>query len=1149
MSCLRRQASTFWIPACAGMTSEKTLGNNAQKNFKLMKKQMIGQIIDHYRVETLLGKGGIGTVYQAEDLNLTRPVALKIIYPQFNNQRHYHEHILQQARMAARLTHPSIATIYNFDHAGGNLYLAMEFVPGNSLASLLGQLRQQHKILRLDEALLLMAQIADALSYAHQHGMLHRNLKPSNILIKPLGNLAQNARAVVTDFGMTRLLKGDVKSAPVALVDALPYMSPEQCVGNSVDGRSDLYSLGIILYQLTTGLLPFDITSPTEAMVMHALETPPSPRVRQPAMPKSVAAIINRAIEKQPSDRYQDAEQMADDLRHAAANLSNANLQAYAPGTFITLQALTSPVIEEQLTPSGYKRGRNSRPIDSWLPLPEDELIVLLQEELDGTVTEPDSNVELDSTIDDPPFIAAPAAVLPQRMRKETAVTDTQHTPVIPNTPRTKPKMTSSNPVPVHQMETIDQVIISRPGRSPRAVKLDKDRLTIGRSQDNDIVLSTRDVSRTHARLEQTPTGWQVVDLNSSGGTYWGDHKLVANVPESWNANQSLRIGPYTLRWQHARSPRPFRPNEQEDAVTELHEVPLTGTQTSSRTGQFSLMVNPTVFMLAPGDEATVQIELFNQGTQGEQFTLRVVDLPAEMVLLSQNSVYVAPGERAKMPISLHVPTESRIKAGHHPYQIIVRCESDVEETAVVSARVTVAPSSQFSMEVWPLEVKSNGQCQVLVRNEGNGINRFSLVGQSNEPSLRFEGQRGQIRLDPGQATTVAMSVMSDDRPFLGRSRRHPFEIRVRNDMGEAIMQQGHLVLKPIIPSWALPVVEILLVILLASLAISRFFGEDARQVDNGRPVMALDDVENNVGVAVEDPGIAVNESVPTENATGENADFAVPDEFDEDVGVADPSASTDENDTDGDGLSDSDEINVYGTDPDFADTDLDGTSDGEEIANGTDPLRFPISSGASDAAPPAAEVDDFAVPDEETAVPNPSPNEEPPPAVPSDSENGIQLSLIPEGTGWLSESGAASSGMPAKVGDLTSNEAVRGFLSYDLSPIPADATITSAQLVFSASDAVSGAPFGNLDCLMLEAAEFDLPLDSSDYDVFGFYIDCLTSQPDTVDVVIDVQDAIDFDLPYLQIRFGFTINSDNDDSEDLLEIRSAPTLEVVFTS
>ncbi|KAA3658899.1 MAG: FHA domain-containing protein, partial [Chloroflexi bacterium] len=685
---------------------------------------MIGQKIDHYRIDTLLGKGGIGTVYQAKDLNLARPVALKLIYPQFVNQRNYHEHILQQARKAARLTHPSIATIYNFDHVNGSLYLAMEFVSGNSLASTLGELRKRDMHLRLDEALLLAAQVADALSYAHQHGMLHRNLKPSNILLKQLETAAAKEaglRAVVTDFGMTRLIRGDVKSAPVALADTLPYMSPEQCIGSPVDGRSDIYSLGVVLYQLTTGVLPFNITSTTEAMVMHALETPPSPRIRQPALPKSVVAIIIKAMAKQQSDRYQDAEQMADDLRTAVSNLSDANLQAFAPGTFIPYKALTASTNEAEFAQSNQQRSPNVRPIDSWLPLPEDELVVLLQEELDGAV------LELDSEADEPPVIVTPAAAVPVLNQNRPAVVDSQNTPVIAQMPRTPP---SAPPAKISPLT--DQVIISRPGRAPRAVKLDKDRLKIGRSQDNDIVLSTNDVSRYHARLEQTPTGWQVVDINSSGGTYWGDHKLVPNVPEAWNASQSLRIGPYTLRWQHSRSPRPFRADEkQEDALTQLHQIPITGTLASSRTSQFSMMVNPTVLDLEPGNQTTVQVELFNQGTTGEQYTLRVVDLPDEMVLLSQNTVHLAPGSRARLPISLHVPTESRIKAGHHPYQIIVRTESDPAETAVVSARVTVAPTAQFSIEVWPLEVKNNGQCQVLVRNNGNGTSRMSLVGQS----------------------------------------------------------------------------------------------------------------------------------------------------------------------------------------------------------------------------------------------------------------------------------------------------------------------------------------------------------------------------------------------------------------------------------
>jgi hypothetical protein len=332
--------------------------------------------------------------------------------------------------------------------------------------------------------------------------------------------------------------------------------------------------------------------------------------------------------------------------------------------------------------------------------------------------------------------------------------------------------------------------------------------------------------------------------------------------------------------------------------------------------------------------------------------------------------------------------------------------------------------------------------------------------------------------------------------------------------VGTAKTQRGHLILKPIIPAWALPVLAILLVILFASLVVSRFGGHVVQQVDNSQPVVEL-------------------------------ADDA----------IAEPVASTEENDTDGDGLYDTDEINVYGTDPDRVDTDLDGTPDGEEVANGTDPLRFPVGTGLSEPTPSTIELDDFSVPDEETAVPNLSPDKYPPPETapipqtPPKSEDGIQLSLVSEGTGWLSESGASGSGIPAKVGDLASNEAVRGFLSYDLSSIPAHATITSAQLVFPANGSVSGTPFSDLDCLMLEASEFDLPLDSSDYDLFGFYIDCLSSHPTTVDVVLDVQDAIDFNLPYLQIRFGFTTNTDNDNNADLYEIRSAPTLEVVFTS
>jgi serine/threonine protein kinase len=222
-----------------------------------MSTELIGQKIEHYQIEGIIGKGGMGTVYRAIDVNLARPVAVKIMHEQYAAEREFQQRFQQEAQAAARLEHPSIVSVYHFGREHGLLYLVMELIPGLSLGTYMKQLAARGQVIRLDETVSLMAQVADALGYAHRKGVVHRDVKPDNIIVKQL-NQAERPdepplRAVMTDFGLAKLMEGGVETKSGEFMGTLAYISPEQIMDTSLDGRSDIYSLGVVLFQLATG--------------------------------------------------------------------------------------------------------------------------------------------------------------------------------------------------------------------------------------------------------------------------------------------------------------------------------------------------------------------------------------------------------------------------------------------------------------------------------------------------------------------------------------------------------------------------------------------------------------------------------------------------------------------------------------------------------------------------------------------------------------------------------------------------------------------------------------------------------------------------------------------------------------------------------
>jgi predicted Ser/Thr protein kinase len=261
-----------------------------------------------YDVERELGRGGMGVVFLARDLRLDRLVALKVLPPELAERDETRERFLREARMAAQLAHPHIVPVHRADETGGFAWFAMGYVDGETL----GQRLRDRGRLPTVEAVRVLREVAWALAYAHVRGLVHRDVKPDNILIERAGG-----RAIVTDFGIARADFNAALTADGMVLGTVHYMSPEQCAGEPLDGRSDLYSLGVVGYQALAGRLPFDGDQPHAVLVAHATKAPPALRAVAPDVPAALAAVIDRCLRKQPAERFATGEAMAEALTRA----------------------------------------------------------------------------------------------------------------------------------------------------------------------------------------------------------------------------------------------------------------------------------------------------------------------------------------------------------------------------------------------------------------------------------------------------------------------------------------------------------------------------------------------------------------------------------------------------------------------------------------------------------------------------------------------------------------------------------------------------------------------------------------------------------------------------------------------------------------
>ena len=309
-----------------------------------------GAVLAHYRIVSRLGAGGMGEVYLAQDLNLDRPVALKILPPEVAHDPERMRRFIQEAKTASALSHPNVAHVFEIGEADGVTFLAMEYIDGQTLNARIGTTP-----LPLDEAVDIAIQVADALDAAHAKGIVHRDIKPANIMITPRGHVS------VLDFGLAKMKPPGVGSGSTAsraatefltdpgmVMGTVQYMSPEQALGREADSRSDLFSLGVVLYEMATGRLPFSGVSATELLLQIVRAQPEAMARFNYEVPPELERIVRKCLEKDRDRRYQSARDLLIDLKNLQRDVEPAVAGAKTGATRVRAAQIGAVIIDDE---------------------------------------------------------------------------------------------------------------------------------------------------------------------------------------------------------------------------------------------------------------------------------------------------------------------------------------------------------------------------------------------------------------------------------------------------------------------------------------------------------------------------------------------------------------------------------------------------------------------------------------------------------------------------------------------------------------------------------------------------------------------------------------------------------------------------------
>ncbi len=451
--------------------------------------ELSGLSLGQFRVLEQIGQGGMARVYKAYQTSLDRFVAIKVIAAEFDDARDsdFLARFASEARLVARLTHPNIVPVHDFGEESGWAYIVMEYIAGGTLRDRLVQAEMRHQRLDLPRTVVLLRQAAIALDFAHSRGVVHRDVKPGNMLLRTEDQL------LLTDFGIATMLEANKAfSRSGSNVGTPQYMAPEQGQPEGVvDGRTDIYALGVVLFHCATGQLPFNADTPVGVLMQHVRDPVPRPSNLAPGLPQSIEQIILRAMAKDPAARYQYARDMAADLDAAGSELRGVGARARVPTRHIELATGEVPVA---LAPS--------------------------------------------------PRVMPPRGVpgAPGTCFRCGAANDPRHRFCTQCGYDLSGRRAAVDRFLLANGRPLRCRIVMRNGPlAGQTFTLHQDTTTIGRTAGNDIIISDPTVSRHHARLVFHNGQWYLEDLNSSNGSFVNDIRI--HRPAPLMEGDELRLG------------------------------------------------------------------------------------------------------------------------------------------------------------------------------------------------------------------------------------------------------------------------------------------------------------------------------------------------------------------------------------------------------------------------------------------------------------------------------------------------------------------------------------------------------------------------------------------------------------------------------
>ena len=715
---------------------------------------LLGKQIKQYQIEALLGEGGMGVVYRAYDLNHDRFVALKVLHDHLSLQDNYRRHFLQEAEATANLDHPGIVKTLDYGHEGNLVFMAMEELKGGTLKEYIAQMRWGGRAVDVADALDVAGQIAEGLQYAHHKGIVHRDVKPSNILIAVDAN--GKKRVALADFGVATITNDASSDETGPFHGSLSYMSPEQYMGAPLDGRSDLYSLGVTLYEMLTGQLPFAFKSAANSAHQHINETPPLPSTLNSQIPPTVDGAVMRALAKKPEDRPGNGSLMAEEFYQ------------------IMPQAMVGGMAASAESNNSYAPQLAYQTPESVTQLENPALVARVDMA---------SRVDFNSTWTQGAFRLF----------------------VIHQWERARIVSLDDNVISLGR-STKNQIVINDPTISRHHIQLER----VGDGWQVIDLGGTNGTFLEGVALEpHMPEPWlghQILRV----GTYFLQWQPFAKRPaqqapalpvssESRPASGVIAAAGVVAAGVVAGA---VMEGDEGEGTAEFMEAAVA----FSNTDLIEIVGLPTQIQLTPGDENSFNVTVLNHGNAIEDATPSIVGLNQEWISFSDTELKLMPGDQHDVEVTINLPLDSQSTAGTHDMHFVIETQSQLRVDKAAEAIIEPFLSSDYDLH--PQEIRERERTRLTVTNTGNQPVVYEISPSNNTDSVQFLFEKPNNVLDydykkdeikkyitvaAGESANVEFYARPKRqwnrlprRAIFVRTVRYPFIVELVTDDGEA---------------------------------------------------------------------------------------------------------------------------------------------------------------------------------------------------------------------------------------------------------------------------------------------------------------------------------------------------------------------------